>query len=398
MAGSERGQHARIGRRGFLAAGAGAVAYGMASRASAAEVPATTPASTGEPGLIVREAQPENFESNFAALDGFLTPNERFYVRSHFPRPDLDAAAWRLTVEGAVERPLELSFDEFKRLASETKPVTLECAGNGRVLLVPPVAGAQWQNGAVSNAEWTGVPLAALLAHAGVKPGAVDVVLEGTDSGELGKPSKPAGPMHYARGLPLDRATAGGVLLAHTMNGQPLPASHGFPVRAVVPGWYGMASVKWLKRIVVTDRPFHGFFQTVDYAYWTHADGLPTRVPLGEMQVKSQIARPSFGEIVPVGGVYRVHGAAWTGDAEIAKVEVSVDGGRSFAPAKLLGDAVRGAWRLWEFAWSVPTKPGRHELVARATDTAGRTQPLARDKDRETYMVNHLIPTPVEVR
>jgi hypothetical protein len=159
-----------------------------------------------------------------------------------------------------------------------------------------------------------------------------------------------------------------------------------------------MASIKWLTRIVVTDAPFCGFFQTVDYAYWEERHGLPTRVPITEMQVKSQIARPAMNEVVTKGSAYRVHGAAWTSNSDVTKVELSTDGGKTYAPAKLLGEPMKHVWRLWEYEWRVPHKPGQVTLMARATDAAGRKQPLERDKNRENYMINHVLPINVEIR
>jgi DMSO/TMAO reductase YedYZ molybdopterin-dependent catalytic subunit len=166
----------------------------------------------------------------------------------------------------------------------------------------------------------------------------------------------------------------------------------------VVPGWYGMASVKWLRKIIVSDRPFQGFFQTMQYSYFERRDGLPTLVPGTELQVKAQIARPARGEVVSAGTTYRVFGAAWTGESEVSKVEVSADGGRSWAAARLLGEAVPFAWRLWEYEWRVPGEAGAYALIARATDRRGRTQPKERDPDRRSYMISHLVPTEVHVR
>jgi DMSO/TMAO reductase YedYZ molybdopterin-dependent catalytic subunit len=348
-------------------------------------------------GMIIREKEPENLESDFASLDSFLTPNDTFYVRSHFSVPQLDLNSWRLKVDGDVAARLDLSYEQLLQMPSETKPVTMECAGNGRVFLAPKVDGTQWQLGAVGTAEWTGVPLAALLERAKTSPRAVDVILEGADTGEVSKPSRPAKPFNYARSIPLDQARAGGVLLAYKMNGNALPAAHGYPVRAIVPGWFGMASVKWLSRIVLAAKPFQGYFQTVDYAYWVYRDGLPTRVPVGELQVKAQIARPAMAEVLPAGAPYRIFGAAWSGGSDIVRVEVSTNGGKNYALAKLLGNRVANAWRLWEFPWTAPSA-GRHVLMAKATDAKGRTQPLTRDKDREGYMINQVLPIQVLVR
>jgi DMSO/TMAO reductase YedYZ molybdopterin-dependent catalytic subunit len=348
-------------------------------------------------GLIVREKEPENLEFPFAKLDGFLTPNELFYIRNHFTKPKIEAATWRLKVVGAVEKPLELTYDQVLALPSRTMPITLECAGNGRSQLNPKAKGVQWELGAVSTADWTGVPLATILEKAGVKKDAVDVVLEGTDEGEPKNDPKPVGTIHFARGMPLAKALKPEVLLAYKMNGDILPSSHGFPLRAVVGGWYGMASVKWLQRIVVTDKPFNGYDQTADYAIWVRRDNLPTLVPITDIDVKSSIARPVAGETVAAGKDYRVFGAAWAGEAEIAKVEVSTDGGKTWQEAKLLGKSLPLAWRLWEHTWRAPSE-GKYVMMSRATDTRGRIQPRERDADRRSYMINHVAPIEVEVK
>jgi len=196
------------------------------------------------------------------------------------------------------------------------------------------------------------------------------------------------------------------VLLAYKMNGEDLAPEHGFPLRAIVTGWYAMASVKWLQRIIVTDRPFTGYYQTIHYAYWKRTEyahwqrgeQVAELTPLTEMQVKAEIARPAEGETVPANTSVRVHGAAWACDAEIAKVELSTDGGATWKDTKLLGESNINAWRLWEFNWQTPSEPGKQTLVARATDSLDRTQPSHRDPDRGRYMINHLLPIEVEVK
>jgi DMSO/TMAO reductase YedYZ molybdopterin-dependent catalytic subunit len=380
-------------RRHFLQA-AGLSAVPLAARRTFAAEPA--PAAPF-PGMVVRAQEPQNLEFPFATLDSFLTPTERFYVRCHFAVPTINAANWRLRVEGAVERPLELSLEDVRKLPSHTQAATLECAGNGRVFLVPRAKGTAWQLGAVSNAEWTGVPLAAVLDKAGVKSSAVEVILEGADTGAVNDDPKTPGVISYARSLPLAKARSPEVLLAHKMNGADLTASHGFPLRAVVGGWFGMASVKWLTKVIVTDRPFQGYWQTMDYTVYERRGGLPTLVPLAEMLVKASIARPSLGDVVPAGRPARVFGAAWGGMSPVERVEVSADGGQTWGVARLLDKPVPFAWRLWEHEWR-PERPGRYALVAKATDAAGHTQPTKRDPDRQNYAINHLVPVMVEAR
>ena len=253
------------------------------------------------------------------------------------PSPRSMPKRWRLKIEGEVEKPLELTYAELAEMETRTITVTMECAGNGRAFLEPQRDGAQWEGGAVGNAEWTGVPLAAVLARAGVQDSACEVILEGADQGEIKEPPRPSGKIHYSRSLPLQKANED-VLLALRMNGEALTPAHGFPLRAVVPGWYGMAAVKWLTRIVASSEPYHGYYQTIDYAYWERGSTSPTLLPITEMRVKAQIARPEFAEAVRAGQPYRVHGAAWTTEAEITRVEVSTDAGATWNDARLLGE------------------------------------------------------------
>ena len=344
----------------------------------------------------MRSEAPLNLEMPFETLDGFITPTKLFYVRTHFPIPKIDRNKWRLRVEGEVERPFEINFDELIKLESRKIPATLECAGNNRSFLEPKVKGVQWRLGGVGNAEWTGVPLSILLDRAGVKSTAREIILEGADRGKLEDPKSPPGEMNFARSIPMKKASD--VLLAYKMNDVDLPAENGFPVRAIVPGWYAVASIKWLKRIIVTDKPFNGYYQTLDYSYWRREGELAELVPLREMQIKAEIARPSEGETVPANSNARVRGTAWTGDGEIMKVEISSDDGATWNEAKLLGESKPNSWRLWEFNWKTPARAGKATLVARATDSNGRTQPIERDPDRGTYMINHLLPIEVEVR
>lgn len=257
--------------------------------------------------------------------------------------------------------------------------------------------GVRWELGAIGTAEWTGVRLSDLLEKAGVKEGAVEVVLEGADRGEFRKPDPEThGVIPYARSLPLKKARQPEVILAYRMNGEELPRAHGYPVRAVVAGWYGRASVKWLTRVVVTDRPFQGYFQTFQYSVWKRESGLRTLTPVTDIQVKAEIARPMSGEVVPSGKPYRVVGAAWAGEADVAKVEVSTDGGRSWGEAKLTGPAKPFCWRLWEYQWAKPAA-GKATLLARATDTKRRSQPMERDDDLRDAVISHVLPVEVEV-
>jgi DMSO/TMAO reductase YedYZ molybdopterin-dependent catalytic subunit len=346
-------------------------------------------------GKIVLSEQPLVLETPLGKLDGFITPTKLFYVRSHFSTPKIDKNQWRLRVEGEVEKPFEINYDELSKLESKKVPVTLECAGNNRDFLEPKVKGVQWRLGGVGNAEWTGVPLSILLDRAGVKSTAREIILEGTDRGKPDDPKSPSSEFNFARSIPLEKARD--VLLAYKMNDVDLPAENGFPVRALVPGWYAVASVKWLQRIIVTDRPFNGYYQTLDYSVWTRRGDMAELVALSEMQTKAEITKPAEGEIVPANSNVQVRGTAWTGAGEITKVELSADAGSTWNEAKLAGESKPNAWRLWEFNWKTPASSGKATLIARATDSKGQTQPTERDPDRGTYMINHLLPITVEV-
>jgi DMSO/TMAO reductase YedYZ molybdopterin-dependent catalytic subunit len=320
-----------------------------------------------------------------------------FYIRSHFPAPRLELASYRLRIDGAVRNPLSLSYQQLRAMPSETRVATLECAGDSRVFLVPQVAGAQWEFGAVGNAEWTGVPLGALLERAGLEEDACEVVLEAADRGTPAEPPVPPGPISYARSLPRSKALQREVLIAYQMNGRDLRLDHGYPVRAVVPGHYGMASVKWLTHIQAVREPFRGYWQTSDYGYWDDLDGKPVRRALGEMKLKSEITRPRVYETLAPNQVYTVSGAAWAGETEVQGISVSTDGGQTWAEAEFLDPVQRHAWRRWKFDWLTPKQPGRYTLLARAKDASGSVQPDNHDPNYGTYVINHQLPIEVFV-
>ncbi|MBL0215885.1 MAG: molybdopterin-dependent oxidoreductase [Myxococcales bacterium] len=231
-------------------------------------------------------AVPENSETPLARLHGWVTPTRLMFVRNHFPVPAIDLASWRLQIEGCVDRPATWSWDELALLEERSVLATIECAGNGRTQLAEPVPGVQWGSGAVGHAEWTGVPLHLVLARAGLQPNAVEVLFEGADRGT--EPDHPE-PMAFERALPLDVALRPDTLLATRMNGELLTPSHGFPLRLLVPGWYGVASVKWLHRIRVLAKPFEGYYQTEHYTVRRATAAGIERVSIGPMVVKSEI-------------------------------------------------------------------------------------------------------------
>jgi DMSO/TMAO reductase YedYZ molybdopterin-dependent catalytic subunit len=327
--------------------------------------------------MVVHRADPLNFETSIPALiGGVVMPNAHFYVRNHFRAPTIDASTWTLQIDGLLERPLALSLRELSRLPSETQIVSLECAGNGRYALDPPVDGEPWRLGAVSTAEWTGVPLNEILDRVGVLPVATEVIFRGADRGAVqGRPRV----VHFERSLPLDTARAAEALVAYAMNGEPLPLQHGYPVRLVVPGWYGVASVKWLTAIELVDHPFDGYFQADKY--WYESEGAD-REPVTLQRVRALITDPVDDEQLPRGQT-AIRGVAWSGAAAIARVEVSINDD-PWQEARLLGDSQRHRWQRWELL-SHLDRPGQTSIRARATDLAGRSQPDTPEWNRLGY-------------
>ncbi len=353
--------------------------------------------SPSSSGLLVRTHQPQNLESPFSALHGATTPNDRFFVRSHFDPPQFDRETWRLRVQGLSGKPIALSLDDIEKIAPSTQTAVIECSGNGRLFLDTAPEGVQWELGAIGCASWTGVRLAAVLDHAGIQHDALELVFEGADHGVPEKSLKPKGEIHYARSLPLPIARQPEILLAYKMNGESLPAAHGAPLRLIVPGWYGVSSVKWLAKITAVKEQFQGYFQTVEYAYWKdRGNGSIERVPITTLSIKSQISQPAVNEQIPLGVPYRIRGAAWTANAEITTVEVSVDGGVTWTQANLDPPGERNSWRLWECNWT-PAAAGAYTLMSRARDSAGRVQPSRHDENHESYMIHHTLPITVKV-
>jgi len=344
-------------------------------------------------GMVVHRAHPLNCETSIPALMcGAVMPNPRFYVRNHFQIPKVDPSSWRLNVVGLVERPLSLSLRDLVKMPSETQFVTLECAGNGRSLLSPRVNGEQWNLGAVSTAEWTGVPLAEVLNRAGVKGDAKEIVFRGADSGKLDASSEP---IRFERSLSTDDAQGSEVLLAYAMNGEVLPIQHGYPLRVIVPGWYAVASVKWLREIDVIGRPFRGHYQTETYYFeWQRGDQL-VREPATLQRVRSLITEPEPDSEIEQGEL-PIRGVAWSGAAPIARVEVRIGGG-PWQDARLLGERKRHSWQGWELIARLE-RPGSIVISARATDMASRTQPDSQEWNRLGYGNNAIQKVRVDVR
>ena len=380
-------------RARVVAAGASATAPPAVVEPPSALEPEEAYRLAFEAGMVVHRAHPLNCETSIPALmGGAVMPNQRFYVRNHFPIPQLDASSWRLNVRSLVERPLSLSLRDLMKMPSQSQFVTLECAGNGRSLLSPRVNGEQWNFGAVSTAEWTGVPLAEVLDRAGIRAGEKEVVFRGADRGKTDANSEP---IRFERSLSIGNAQAPEVLLAYAMNGEALPIVHGYPLRVIVPGWYAVASVKWLTDIDVIGEPFKGHYQTETYYFESQRGEEVVREPVSLQRVRSLITEPEPDSEVERGEL-PIRGVAWSGAAPIARVEVRIGTG-PWQNARLLGEQRRHSWRGWEFMACLE-QADSIGISVRATDMAGGTQPELQAWNRLGYGNNPIQSVHVSVR
>ena len=390
----ERATAAGLSRRRFLqilTAGASAAALG-GFRARPVE---------GEtaPDLVVKPTPPEFFydlgsnkEMRWEVMytRGYVVPNELFFVRDHSRTARLDAASWRLRVEGSgVSHPQEFTYDEILALPSVSMFRFVECAGNGRSFFEAAYGrraqGGQWKLGAIGVAEWTGVPLREVLDRAGLRRTAQDVMPEGLDELKVRRP------------MSIAKALADDTLLVYAMNGQTLPPDHGFPVRVLVPGWIGVANVKWVGRIEISEQPLYSPWNTDSYVLI--GPGYPPNPPakgpaLTFQNVKSAFELPWDGAVS--GGRYLLRGRSWSGRGKIAKVEVSLDRGITWQPARLREPSFAQAWTRWDLDWDA--RPGDYSLRARATDDKGNTQPAIAPWNDQGYLYNAVVGHPVTVR
>ena len=366
----------------------------MASRTDPrAELPGVAPSADITPAELRLAARNHGLPLEALAYD--VTPAGLHYLLVHYDIPVVDSASWRLAIAGRVGEELTLSLDDLRSRAPVTQRVTLECAGNGRARLSPRPLSQPWLLEAVGTADWTGVPLAAVLEEAGVEEGACEVVFRGLDGGVEGGESQ-----RYERSLRLEDALRGEVLLAFEMNGGPLPPQHGLPLRLVVPGWYGMTSVKWLDRITVADRPFAGYQQARGYRL--RQDPSEDGEPVERMVPRSLMVPPGVPDFATrernlEPGPCTVTGRAWSGYGPIVGMEVSADGGASWSDARLGPEPAPWAWRSWEWDWDA-REPGAYALCCRATDAAGNVQPLEPRWNLGGYANNEVQRVPVVVR
>ncbi len=340
----------------------------------------------GEEGMILRSFRFVDLETPVEYFNSWLTPVPHFFVRNHMHEPiELDAKGWRLSLGGEVEKPLTVSLAELSKFETHDVLNTLECAGNGRSLHRPQVPGIQWGKGAVSTARFSGPRLRDILARARVKSTGKHVMFRGLDE-------VPGKVPPFIRSIPIEKALDADTLVATHMNGSPLTKHHGFPARGLVPGWVGAASCKWLTEIKVLENEFSGNFMNPGYRFPNQPGkpGDPVKPedthPLTALNVKSVISGPSDGASLKAGKV-AVHGVAWAGEADIAKVEISNDGGATWSYAKLGHEQAHYAWRLWTYEWKAG-KSGDYTILSRATDNQGHTQPSTAVWNPSGYLYN----------
>ncbi|MFQ5676112.1 MAG: sulfite oxidase [bacterium] len=336
--------------------------------------------------LILRRARPLNLETPRAGLNSWLTPTHLFYVRNHYQNPDVVLADWQVSIGGEVDPPKALNFAAIRRLPKVTIIATTECTGNGRAYFQPKTKGNQWEVGAVGNAVWSGVRLSDLLKDFGIHSAGKFVTLKGGEK----RPSD-ATPQ-FIRSIPIDKAMQE-VILAYEMNGMPLTPDHGYPIRALVPGWYGASSVKWLVGINITREPDSGHYQQESYRIQHEGQDLKDAGYATVLNVKSIISTPGVSTVSA--GRIPVQGVAWSGAGEIRRVEFSADSGKNWQDADLIGLQVPHAWQSWFYLWTA--RPGSYKLMSRATDSAGRVQPLRIAWNRKGYSNNAVADHAIEV-
>ena len=363
-----------------------------AGRPAAAEAVADSPFFKDTAPFIVRDDK--GLEARMEHMQGLITPNRYFFVRNNSVSLDVDASAWRLVVEGdGISEPVTLTYDDVRGLPSHTLVSYLECAGNHRALFGivngRESSGTQWMTGAVGNGEWVGARLSDVLTLAGVREDAVSVLLVGLDT------ESPEEGFRFV--LPVEKAMHPDTLLAYAMNGETLPRDHGYPLRAVVPGWVGSAHIKWLGRIVVSTEQLWTRNNTTSYTLIGDAyppEGESAGAPVTEQAIKSALALPWPAEFPA--GRRRIHGYAHSPSGPVTRVEWSEDGGRTWAEAAVSATQPDYSWARFEFEWEAAA--GERTLMTRATDAAGNTQPDSVPFNEKGYLFNQPAPHPVRVR
>ncbi|MEK3800576.1 sulfite oxidase [Peribacillus sp. FSL H8-0477] len=345
-----------------------------------------------KPYLITKTLVPENQETpiHFVAED--LVSDKLFYRRNHFPYPAFSSSFYFLPIDGHVQNPSVFSLEQIYAMPSKTIKVVLECSGDKRELFKPKVFGEQMGKGAISQGIWKGVPLRTLLQYAGMLDHTKEIVFEGYDNGPRTDSNNV---YNFTRSLPIEKALDEDTIIAYEYNNHPLSFKHGFPLRLIVPGWYGMASVKWIKKIVVIEKEFKGPFQTVDYIYYPNQENDSGKFPVTTINVNSTIQFPLDRQLLNT-GIYKINGIAWTGEGKIATVEISMDGGQTWDPCKLSNTPKKHAWVRWTYTWNA-LKKGEYTIKTRATDTEGNRQPGKPLWNRKGYGYNAIDKITVKV-
>lgn len=337
-----------------------------------------------KPYLKTHSLIPENQETPIPFIKKDIVDNPLFYRRNHFSFPPISSSNYWIPINGAVKEPKLFSIQEILQFPAKTLKVVLECSGDKRDLFEPKVFGEQWGNGGISQGYWKGVSLKTLLEQTGLKSNATEVIVEGYD---YGKQPGIDGVHSFARSLPLEKALHSDTIIAYEYNHQPIPFKHGYPLRLIVPGWYAMASVKWIKQITVIDSHFHGPFQAIDYVYYPHKDSDSDSFPVTNINVNSTIQHPLKMQIINA-GKHTIKGIAWTGKGIINRVEISTDNGQTWADAKIKNDHRSSyEWVSWSYEWTVSEK-GEYTIISKATDSFNRTQPIEPFWNRKGYGYN----------
>jgi len=324
-----------------------------------------------QPYLKTKKIHPENQETPIEFISDRSIPSSLFYRRNHFPYPKLTSENYRFPITGLVRHPRIFSWNDLKRLPSKTLKVVLECSGNKRSFFEPKTFGEQWEKGAISQGEWRGVPLRTLLEITGIEKEAEEVIVEGYDYGYRSDLDRL---YPYARSLPLEKAVHPDTLIAYEYNNEPIPFKHGFPFRLIVPQWYAMASVKWIKQIHITNTAFKGAFQTIDYVYYPSRENDEGAYPVTTMNVNSTIQSPLDMEILNTGR-HTIRGIAWTGIGSISNIEVSIYDGETWNKMRIEASPCKSyEWCTWAYEWDVSRK-GEYIIKSRAIDSYNRSQP-----------------------
>ncbi|RXI95662.1 sulfite oxidase [Anaerobacillus alkaliphilus] len=345
---------------------------------------------SNKPYLTTRSINPENQETPIKFLKTETIPTTYFFRRNHFQYPTILNDNFFLPITGQVKMPIVFQYSQIVQMETTAIKCFLECAGNKRSKFNPPVFGEQWEEGAISQGEWKGISLSCLLEITGIAADAREVVFVGYD---YGKQEDIEHHIPFARSLPLEKAIHPDTIIAYEYNGRPLTYKHGFPFRLIVPGWYGMASVKWLKKIILIDDTFKGPFQTDDYVYYPK---LSDPYPVTMVNVNSLIQKPLDYEIIDE-GVTLIEGIAWSGESEVTNVDISFNG-QQWVDAILIGETLdkTNRWTKWKFHWNAPK--GEHTIYCRASDSKGRKQPLEPMWNKKGYGYNAITKIRVKVK